>query len=81
MDSPGFRAQALDPEALLALHAQGLGGAWISSSILCGPVAVRALGVPADWRPLGSLAAGHPHPDDTPRPRPPIDLGDLLLRR
>ena len=66
---------------LLALHAQGLGGAWISSSIFCGPVATRALGVPEDWRPLGSIAAGHPHPDDSPRPRPPIDLGDLLLRR
>ena len=66
---------------LLALHAQGLGGAWISSSLFCQEVAAGALDLPDGWLPLGSVAAGHPDPGDRPRPRPPLDLGDLILRR
>jgi coenzyme F420-0:L-glutamate ligase/coenzyme F420-1:gamma-L-glutamate ligase len=66
---------------LLALHAHGLGGAWISSSIFCQDVAAAALGLAPGWLPLGSVAAGHPHPDEIPRPRPPVEPGDFLLRR
>jgi coenzyme F420-0:L-glutamate ligase/coenzyme F420-1:gamma-L-glutamate ligase len=66
---------------LLALHAQGLGGAWISSSLFCQEVAARALDLPDGWLPLGSVAAGHPDPGDRPRPRPPLDAADLILRR
>src|SRR6266496_2839797 len=66
---------------LLALHAQGLGGAWISSSLFCQEVAASALDLPDGWLTLGSVAAGHPDPSDRPRPRPPLDLGDLILRR
>jgi coenzyme F420-0:L-glutamate ligase/coenzyme F420-1:gamma-L-glutamate ligase len=68
---------------LLALHAQGLGGAWISSSLFCQQVAALALELPEGegWQPLGSVAAGHPHPADQPRPRPPADVAQVLLRR
>jgi coenzyme F420-0:L-glutamate ligase/coenzyme F420-1:gamma-L-glutamate ligase len=66
---------------LLALHAQGLGGAWVSSSLFCQEVAAQALDLPEGWQPLGSVAAGHPDPGDRPRRRPALDASDLILRR
>jgi len=66
---------------LLALHAQGLGGAWVVSSLFCQERAARALDLPEGWRPLGSVAAGHPDPRDQPGPQPPLDAGELILRR
>jgi len=66
---------------LLALHAWGLAGAWISSSLFCQEVAARALELPDGWLPLGSVAAGHPHPDDVPAPRPALAVADVLLPR
>ncbi len=66
---------------LLALHAQGLGAAWISSSVFCQRLAAAALGLPDGWQPLGSVVAGHPDPNQPPRSRPAVDLDDVLLRR
>jgi coenzyme F420-0:L-glutamate ligase/coenzyme F420-1:gamma-L-glutamate ligase len=64
---------------LIALAVEGLGSAWISSTLFCQDVAARALGLPDGWRPMGSVAVGHaaePAPD-----RPPRDPGDFLIIR
>jgi coenzyme F420-0:L-glutamate ligase/coenzyme F420-1:gamma-L-glutamate ligase len=62
---------------LLALHAQGLGSSWISSSLFCQEEARAALGVGEGWVALGTVAAG-PMPEATPPPRPELDLSEHL---
>jgi coenzyme F420-0:L-glutamate ligase / coenzyme F420-1:gamma-L-glutamate ligase len=64
---------------LIALAVDGLGSAWISSTLFCQDVAARAMDLPDGWRPMGAVAVGHPAED--PRPRPPRDPGDFLLTR
>lgn len=64
---------------LLALSAQGLGSAWISSSVFCPEVAQSALEVPNSWQPLGAIAIGYPL--DDPHPREQLDLSGFLLER
>jgi coenzyme F420-0:L-glutamate ligase / coenzyme F420-1:gamma-L-glutamate ligase len=64
---------------LIALAVDGLGSAWISSTLFCQDVAARAMDLPDGWRPMGAIAVGHPAED--PRPRPPRDPGDFLLTR
>ena len=64
---------------LVALAVEGLGSAWVSSTMFCREVVRRELGLPAGWDPMGTVAVGHPA---APAPdRPPRDPGDFLAWR
>ena len=64
---------------LVALAVDGLGSAWISSTLFCQEIAARVLDLPEGWRPVGAVAVGRPA--EQARPRPPRDPGDFLLVR
>ena len=64
---------------LIALAVDGLGSAWISSTLFCGDVAARAMDLPAGWRPMGAIAVGRPA-EQAPD-RPPRDPADFILER
>ncbi|HEV2934471.1 MAG TPA: coenzyme F420-0:L-glutamate ligase [Streptosporangiaceae bacterium] len=64
---------------LIALAVEGIGSAWISSTLFCQDVAARAMDLPDGWRPMGAIAVGHAA--EQARPRPPCDPGDFLLTR
>jgi dehydro coenzyme F420 reductase / coenzyme F420-0:L-glutamate ligase / coenzyme F420-1:gamma-L-glutamate ligase len=64
---------------LIALAVDGLGSAWISSTLFCQEVAARAMDLPDGWRPMGAIAVGHAA--EQARPRPTRDPGDFLLVR
>ena len=64
---------------LVALAAEGLGSAWVSSTLFCQDVAVTALDLPADWEPMGAVAVGWPAAPATERP--PRDVEDVVTVR
>jgi len=62
---------------MLALHAQGLGSCWVSSTLFCKQETREALGLGDEWIPLGSVAIGRPGPE-APPPRPPLDVSGFV---
>lgn len=64
---------------LVGLAVEGLGSAWVSSTMFCRDVTREVLGLPADWEPMGAVAVGHAAGE--PPERPPRDPADFYIAR
>jgi F420 biosynthesis protein FbiB, C-terminal domain len=64
---------------LVQLAVEGLGSAWVSSTMFCRDVVRKVLGLPDDWDPMGAVAIGHPAAP--PRERPPRRADDFIVTR
>jgi coenzyme F420-0:L-glutamate ligase / coenzyme F420-1:gamma-L-glutamate ligase len=64
---------------LVSLAADGLGSAWVSSTMFCRDVVRAVLELPGTWDPVGAVAVGRAaHP---PTARPPRDPADFVVIR
>ncbi|MFI7417432.1 coenzyme F420-0:L-glutamate ligase [Nonomuraea sp. NPDC049684] len=64
---------------LIQLAVEGLGSAWVSSTMFCRPVVRRVLDLPESWDPMGCVAIGHAAAP--PRDRAPRDPRDFIVTR
>ena len=62
---------------MISIAAQGLGSAWIGSTMFCADVVQAACSLPESLQPLGAVSIGYPTTD--PAPRDARDIAEFLL--